>query len=628
MVLRIEQWIKEGKGFMLRDEYLIDDPSSGGHGEMSDLTWTGKFRGRMIALYPDNYHNIDINPSTYPGRFSSFWAYLTISVAYSDALIIKFDEEISFGNPTHQKFMQMLEHQEEQLEAKIKQGLVTISQSVADLELLEHDIRKYKEYKRYIDDYFSNPPEDDEEGKKRKKLADRVLKMIFVEQVDYHVGSIGQGPGRFSMAFLRNNNLMPTIVDDFLEIERIEDIDELLYKQKKISGAERNVLITKFKAFQEWLTLFKEAVETRLKRLEELKRSREKTLEEFKEWVKPHIIRLKALRMRHDLSTSSPAGQYHYKKFPRFTQITGIYRYIGTLWIIKDLILPWDRMEYRKSLSRYDFSANPHEPYYDDPLNPYNKWTQENLVFNYDYGLLADYPWITKEFADDSARKAWGFLSKRKYVLYYIFAHVTVKNDIYHPIELEDIDFIFNPILLSHNAVLVKLIENDAHTKEFDMEVEEFIGHISRIPGKSIATYYKSGGKFIPTPRFAEKWIYASPNTWVYKIHRERIEETRRRLKERNITEEDLRRGCEMSKNEFYYIFDKENFYHVKNFRENKFISFLEDKIFGHSLKWRFGKPYITSFKDATTYIFYRTLYYKVNNLLIEPILKLMNLPE
>jgi len=621
MVLRIDNWIKENKGFMLRDEYLLSDSA---HGEIKDRTWTGKFRGKMIAVFPDNYHAFDLNATTYPGRFPLFWIMLTIIPAHADAKIIKFDEEISFGNPMHQKFMQVLEHQKEQLETKIKQGLVSISQSVADLELLEHDLRKYREYKKYIDDYFSNPG-DDEEGKKRKKLADRFLKMIFVEQVDYHVGSTGHGPGRFSMAFMRNNNLMPTIVDDFLEIEKLEDIDEILYKQKKISGAERNILITKFKAFQEWLNLFKEAVETRLKRLEELKRSREKTLEEFKEWVKPHIIRLKALSMKEELSTG--LGE-HYKKTPRFTQITGIYRYVGYLWVIKDMTLPWDRMEYRKPLFEYDFSANPGEPYYDHPFNPYNKWTQEHLVFNYDYGLLADYPWITKELADKWAKQAWGYLSKKKYVLYYIFNHIIVKNDIYYPMEIEDIDIIYSPILLSHNAVLVKLMENEAHTKQFDMEVEEFIGHIGKIDGRSVVTYYKSGNKFIPTPRFVERWLYASENTWVYKIHRERIEETRRRLNEKNIKKKDLEKGYEMGKKEFYDIFDKENFYHVRNYRENKIISFLEDKVFGHSLKWKFDLPYLTAFKDTTTYVFYKAFYHKHKKLVVDPVMKLLPMPE
>ncbi len=615
-VFRIESWIKENKGFMLRDDYLIDDPH---HGDMKDHTWSGKFRGRMVVTYPDNYHGYDLNPTTYPGRFPIFWVMLTILPAHAAAKIIKFDERIGFGNPGHQKFMQTIEHQKEELQTKIKQGLISISQTISDLELLEHDLRKYREYKKYIDDYYATG--DDEETKKRKKLADRFLKMIFVEQVDYHVGSTGQGPGRFSMAFMRNNNIMPTIVDDFLEIEKLEDIDEILMKEKKISGAERNILITKFKAFQEWLNLFKEAVETRLKRLEELKRSREKTVEEFKKWVKPHIIRLKALSINEDLS----AGET-YKKSSRFTQITGLYRYNATLWIIKDFMLPWDRMEYRKSTMEYDFATNPEEKYFNHPLNPYNKWTQEHLVFNYDYGLLADYPWMTKELADEWAKKAWkGFLSNQKFILYYVFNHIVVKNDIYYPLEVEDIDIIYSPILMSHNAVLVKFMENDAHQKQFDMEVEEYIGHITPIEGKSVVTYYKKGSKYELTQGFLKRWLNSSPSSWVYKVHKERIEEIKRRLKEKGFKLDE--NNIVLNKKEFFDVFDENDFHHVQNYKENKLVSWIEDNVLGHSLNWRYRGPYNITFKDTTTYVFYKALYKEHKKLVVDPVMKALKFP-
>ncbi len=615
MVIRIDDWVKNGKGFMLKDDYLL---SNTGHGGLDDDTWSGKFKGRMAVLRAINYEEFTLDATTYPGRFPIFWIMLTIVPKHANFHVIKFDEGIHFGFPMHKTYMAGLEHQKEELEKNIKQGLISISQSVADLELLEHDIRKYKEYKKYLDDYFST----DESKKKDKKIADRFLKMIFVEQVDYHVGSTGQGPGRFSMAFLRNNNLMPTIVDDFLEIEKIEDIEEM-FKQGKISGAEKNLLLTKFKSFNEWLNMFKETVERRLKRMEELKRSREKTLEEFKNWLRPHIIRLKALNM----SIENKGMGKEYKKFAINSQVTGIYVYSTTLWLFRHFTTPWDRMEYKKPLVDYDFSTKDDDEYYEHPLNPYNKWTRENLIFNYDYGLLADYPWITKDLADNYAIKAWKeYLKDRKDTIYHLFLNIEINDSIFSPIEIEDIEIKYRPFILSHNVVLAKLMENEAHGQEFDFEVEEFMGHISSIDGKTIVTYYKKGNKYYITPRFIEKWLNSKHDSWVYKLHRERIEETKRRISNKFKNINDLSEKG-LSYKDMQDIFPENSFYYVKNSYENKAKAYIEDNILGHSLRWKYDLPYQTNFTDAVTYMFYRKMAKDMNRFVVDPIKGLLKIP-
>ena len=61
-------------------------------------------------------------------------------------------------SPVHPQYYQMTMQQRENLEARIKQGLASISQSVSDLELVDHDVRKYDEYM----DYLTGLKDDDE----------------------------------------------------------------------------------------------------------------------------------------------------------------------------------------------------------------------------------------------------------------------------------------------------------------------------------------------------------------------------------------------------------------------------------------------------------------------------------
>jgi len=53
-------------------------------------------------------------------------------------------------SPVHQQYYQLTQKQKEDLESRIKKGLASASQSVADLELLEHDLRKYQDFIKYF----------------------------------------------------------------------------------------------------------------------------------------------------------------------------------------------------------------------------------------------------------------------------------------------------------------------------------------------------------------------------------------------------------------------------------------------------------------------------------------------
>src|SRR3989344_1276464 len=53
-------------------------------------------------------------------------------------------------SPIHGQYYQLSHKQREELEGRIKTGLASASQAVADMELLLHDMRKYKEFLHYM----------------------------------------------------------------------------------------------------------------------------------------------------------------------------------------------------------------------------------------------------------------------------------------------------------------------------------------------------------------------------------------------------------------------------------------------------------------------------------------------
>ncbi|NPA38717.1 MAG: hypothetical protein GXN99_02890 [Candidatus Nanohaloarchaeota archaeon] len=542
---------------------------------------------------PENMIGYDFNPTTLPGKFNQLYLSFTINAAHAAARVMRLNESI-WITPAYQKYYNLIIHQKEQLETKIKQALVSISQSISDLELLEHDLRKYEEYEHYLNDYKSN-------DEKKKRVAERFLKMIFVEQVDYHVGSTGQGPGRFSMAFLRNNNIMPTIVDDFLEIHSLEDIEKL---KGKISGAERHVLLTKYKAFEEWLRMFETAVRTRLERLRLLKRSREKSLEEFRRWARPLIQKLKAL----EEALENKGGAKDYFSHTKLHNVMGFMRQTMHVWMFKNMLQPYEHAADQKSISHYEFGDK--DPY--NSLNPWNLWNRQNLVYNYDYGLIADHPWISYEWADKQAHSIFGsFLKKHKYSIYYLFLLTFIKTD-YMQItqggEIEDIDFVFYPSLLSHNLVLAKIMEYEAFMKELDDYTDEFLGIVEKMKGRAVVGYIKKGSSYYLAENFVEKWYFNSKTPLWYPDQYERMKtEIEKRLKGRSNSAQSIS-NIKFSKKELKDIFSDDLFYLSYHPRENKFLSYIEDNILGFTLWVRKYPPYETNFRDTITRVYYKHL--------------------
>lgn len=203
----------------------------------------------------------------------------------------KVDESI-FVSPVFKQYYDLTVTQKEQLQATIKAALASIAQAIADFELVLHDLRKYREYM----DYFRKIERGKrlikagkiEEGEKELTEGNQTLKSIFIDQVDVHTGE--------GVALKLIAPKWPTIIVDFMRL-RDEDTDPKKIAEKYgVSEAEGVVLATKNKLFVEWRDrMFKPTVVERYKRLKSLAEARKKSIEEYKNMVRPTIARYKMI---------------------------------------------------------------------------------------------------------------------------------------------------------------------------------------------------------------------------------------------------------------------------------------------------------------------------------------------
>lgn len=434
-----------------------------------------KWLGNVIMIPVDNQFT-DIDFTSPPGKCTGLFYSLMFQLRKWEFFVEKADEWVEVS-PVHQQYYAVTMKQKEELERKIKEGLRSVSEAIADLELLEHDMRKYNEFITYFGLKFENGKlvKDPE-----KEVNDEALKSIFIDQVDYHVGATGEGPGRLSMSFMRQHNIMPTIVDDFFAMKSEEDLEKDRHL-KNLPTVEKNFLRVKFRAYLEWKKMFEEQVKKRFLNIHTLIESRKKSVEEYREWLKPYIARHKLL----EEGLSSPGRRKAFRTL--FIHTTGqAIAYDGiTLWAWREFTAP-------------ELQRVPGEIEAKKPIDPLDEWTQKHLVWNKDYGLVASYPWITKEWVENMKKE---ILTEwlRPHEIYYSFFEISMSRinlKFADGSEFEDADYIINTFLFSKNAMLVKLLELKAKQEEFERYINELLGLPMDFGKKQPITEEKRKGKF------------------------------------------------------------------------------------------------------------------------------------
>jgi hypothetical protein len=203
-------------------------------------------------------------------------------------------------SPVFTEYYQKTIEEKRKLEEQMKAGFASLSTAISDYELLMHDVRKYKEYL----DYFNSvkiAQKELEEAKKKKdekaikeaeeklKRAKHVIRSIFVDQVDAYTG---EGISMKTIAVR-----WPTIITDFMSLtEDYDDPKQIVNALNgNISMAEATILATKCKLFREWMSYFFDNVKERYTRLMSLAEARKRSIEEYRNALKPVISRYKQI---------------------------------------------------------------------------------------------------------------------------------------------------------------------------------------------------------------------------------------------------------------------------------------------------------------------------------------------
>jgi chaperonin cofactor prefoldin len=103
-------------------------------------------------------------------------------------------QESIFVSPINKGYYELVIGEKEKLSQQIKSGLASIAQAYADLELILHDLRKYREYVSLFNkikkvEVLKNKKKSEEEIKiaeEEAKRAIQTLRSIFIDQVDIH----------------------------------------------------------------------------------------------------------------------------------------------------------------------------------------------------------------------------------------------------------------------------------------------------------------------------------------------------------------------------------------------------------------------------------------------------------
>jgi len=398
----------------------------------------GKYLGKIIAVPPlggDQKFNF-ILPK---GEGTKLWLGFLSWLGNNGYTIQKVDESLEIS-PVDAGYYQLTQKQKEEMEAKIKQGLASVANAVAEYEFLAHDLRKYKEFLKMLET-------NDEHS----------LRSIFIDEVDIATGanSIKQMVVRWS-----------TIIADFMTLgEKMPDETDTdkIREALNISKAEAVILSTKQRLYKNWKEIFGSEVRGRTERLLAQVKSREKSIKEYKNWLKPLVARHKLYK--ESLSESGTIRD----------TLTSIWHSPGQAISTNEIdVLAWQPMIGIEAKSE---TSNMSEK---TAINPYDSWTKEKIIFDKDEGGLKNYySWITEDWVNKKVNEiiSSGWLAENRvyYVLFQIKCRrVTVRTPT--GFEVEDITIETKTWFLSQNALLVLLLELKVKQEEFEREINQLIG--------------------------------------------------------------------------------------------------------------------------------------------------------
>ncbi|MBU5557753.1 MAG: hypothetical protein QW751_01925 [Candidatus Aenigmatarchaeota archaeon] len=463
--------------------------------------------GKPPGIEEECNQTVSFNFTGPPGTASAIYYALVFQMSKWGCNVEKVDEWIEVS-PTHREYYERTMAQKQVLEGVIKSGLASAASAVADYELVQHDLRKYQEVLNYF-----------------KKKDEHSLKAMFIDQVDIHTG---EGVSMRSIA-----PRWPTIIADFIRLKDEYTDPDVIKNKLGVSRPEAVILATKNRLYIEWKKTFLDVAKLRYETLKGLANARKKSIEEYRNWLRPHIARFKAIKLGGAVRPT--------EAFKSFADVTGMSTFANSI-----RLYAWKSLrplEIRKAAVEF----KPGEKFV---IDPYDEYMRSTYVLDPERGLAKAYPWLREErkycgrckkyypadtlkctkcggvsledrfradeIVDTVIKPDW--LAKRHGLnpgeLYYVFFDIDVERYGTRLTvgEVEDITFNIKTYLISQNVLLVKVLELYCREKEFEQYIEEILGvklreeSITDIVRREYPSLFEEEKKPSEWDKF-EKWI-------------------------------------------------------------------------------------------------------------------------
>ncbi len=441
------------------------------------------------------------------GKASGLYFGLLFQLSKMGFDVNKVDEwtEIS---PVHPQFYQLTVQQKQQLEGQIKSALAGIQTSVGDYELLNHDLRKYKEY---LDSFEELEKAADKKDEKTAKEKLQTFRSIFIDQVDVHTGE--------GVALKLIAARWPTIIVDFMRLKESDTDPRKISSDYNVTEAEGVVLATKNKLFVEWKKMFKTTVQERFVRLKQLVEARKKSIDEYRQMAKPYIMRFKGIRELGE--TEEGRGIIRSVSWMRpSTQAVSIE--VAEVWAWKPFVIPelhkayFEAIDEKVSIAKSDFPQEFKDEIRENlgaeklqdtiqksptGVEPLDKWVlyfrgelEKYYRENYNVNVTLttkDLIDVRNDFVGSYSKKGW------QATKYFQTMEIPTFRTVFRGAdgsEFEDLTFGDSSYQMqlsldTQNVILIRMLELKIKEKEFESYISDMLGETAG--GKKIEEMFK-----------------------------------------------------------------------------------------------------------------------------------------
>lgn len=271
-----------------KKEKIADALADGTISSLDELQeWTGTYF--LQPIMGDHWKKIKVSGTQ--GR--AFKLVMPAADKFDDDLgyTVEKTEEKIFISPQsqlHDEFM----NRRQQAEQRVKSTMQGFSELMKEKQVIEHDIRKLRSR---VENFESRD--------------ETVLKADFIELVD-GAGGGQQGGDRASLKFLRDQNIYPSIVADFNEMDGVEDLEE----GEKLGHLPENVkaiLKKKYTMYEKWKDLYGTEVRRKLNELNSQLKGTERKIEETKNWLEPYVKDMEMIQQKERGDRKGEFNKYY-----------------------------------------------------------------------------------------------------------------------------------------------------------------------------------------------------------------------------------------------------------------------------------------------------------------------------